>query len=39
LGLACAPVDADDAEQLLVVSRERASKDGSSGITPPEAIH
>jgi hypothetical protein len=39
LGLACAPLDAADAEHLLVVSRERAVKDGSSGVTPPEAIH
>jgi putative nucleotidyltransferase with HDIG domain len=39
LGLACAPLDANEAERLLVVSRERASKEGSSGIMPPEAIH
>jgi hypothetical protein len=39
LGLACAPVDAADAEHLLMVSRERAIKDGGSGIPPPEAIH
>jgi GGDEF domain-containing protein/putative methionine-R-sulfoxide reductase with GAF domain len=39
LGLACAPLDAADAEQLLMVSRERAIKDGGSGIPPPEAIH
>jgi putative nucleotidyltransferase with HDIG domain len=39
LGLGCAPLDAEDAERLLVVSRERSIKDGFSGITPPEAIH
>lgn len=39
LGLACAPLDAAEAERLLVVSRERAVKDGISGISPPEAIH
>lgn len=39
LGLACAPLDSADAEHLLVVSRERAVKDGGSGISPPEAIH
>jgi putative nucleotidyltransferase with HDIG domain len=39
LGLACAPLDAADAERLLVVSRERAVKNGTSDISPPEAIH
>jgi GGDEF domain-containing protein/putative methionine-R-sulfoxide reductase with GAF domain len=39
LGLACAPGDADEAERLLIVSRERSIKDGLSGLTPPEAIH
>jgi GGDEF domain-containing protein len=39
LGLACAPVDAADAERLLVVSRDRALKTGPTGISPPEAIH
>ena len=39
LGLACAPIDAGEAERLLVVSRERSIRDGSSGVTPPEAIH
>jgi putative nucleotidyltransferase with HDIG domain len=39
LGLASAPLDAADAEHLLVVSRERAVKDSGSGISPPEAIH
>jgi putative nucleotidyltransferase with HDIG domain len=39
LGLACAPLDAAEAERLLAVSRERAVKNGTSGISPPEAIH
>jgi putative methionine-R-sulfoxide reductase with GAF domain len=39
LGLACGPVDAAKAEQLLGVSRERATSDGSSGTKPPESIH
>ena len=39
LGLACAPLDASEAERLLVVSRERAVKNGTSAISPPEAIH
>jgi GGDEF domain-containing protein/putative methionine-R-sulfoxide reductase with GAF domain len=39
LGLACAPLDAADAEHLLMVSRERAIKDAGSGLPPPEAIH
>jgi GGDEF domain-containing protein len=38
LGLACAPLDASDAERLLIVSRERAIKGGNSG-NAPEAIH
>jgi putative nucleotidyltransferase with HDIG domain len=39
LGLACAPFDAAEAERLLVVSRERAITNGTSGISPPGAIH
>ena len=39
LGLACAPLDADDAERLLVLARERSIKDGLSGLKPPEAVH
>jgi putative nucleotidyltransferase with HDIG domain len=39
LGLACAPLDAAEAERLLVVSRERAAKNNTSGVTVPEAIH
>jgi putative nucleotidyltransferase with HDIG domain len=39
LGLACAPLDAAEAERLLVVAREQATEDGIAGITPPEAIH
>jgi putative nucleotidyltransferase with HDIG domain len=39
LGLACAPQDAREAERLLVVSRERAVKNGTSGISPPGSIH
>jgi GGDEF domain-containing protein len=38
-GLACAPLDAAEAERLLVVSRERAINNGKSGISPPGAIH
>jgi putative nucleotidyltransferase with HDIG domain len=39
LGLACAPIDAVEAERLLVVSRERAIGNGASGTPPPGAIH
>jgi len=39
LGLACAPFDATEAQRLLVVSRERAITNGTSGISPPGAIH
>lgn len=39
LGLACAPFDAAEAERLLVVSRERAVNNGTSGNFPPGAIH
>jgi len=38
-GLACAPSDAGEAERLLVISRERASKGGAPGFIPPGAIH
>jgi putative nucleotidyltransferase with HDIG domain len=38
-GLACGPLDAADAEQLLVLSRERAINVGNSAIPPPGAIH
>jgi putative nucleotidyltransferase with HDIG domain len=39
LGLACAPLDAQEAERLLVVSRERAVKNSISAVSPPGAIH
>ena len=39
LGLACAPLDAQEAERLLLVSRERAVKNSISGMSPPGAIH
>ncbi len=39
LGLASAPLDAVEAGRLLGVSRDRAAKNESSGISPPEAIH
>lgn len=39
LGLACGPVDAAKAEQLLRVSRDRVTQDGSSTPKPPESIH
>jgi putative nucleotidyltransferase with HDIG domain len=39
VGLACAPLDAGEAERLLVVSRERAINNGTTGISPPGAIH
>jgi 4-hydroxy-3-methylbut-2-en-1-yl diphosphate synthase IspG/GcpE len=39
LGLASAPLDAVEAERLLGVSRDRAAKNESPGISPPEAIH
>ena len=38
-GLACAPLDAAEADRLLVVARERAISNGKSGIPPPGAIH
>jgi GGDEF domain-containing protein len=39
LGLACAPLDAAEAERLLNVSRERAINNGPTGISSPRAIH
>ena len=39
LGLACAPLDGEEAQRLLVVSRERAGANSISGASPPEAIH
>jgi putative nucleotidyltransferase with HDIG domain len=39
LGLACAPVDAGEAQRLLLVSRERAGRNSIAGMLPPEAIH
>lgn len=39
LGLACGPVDAAKAEQLLGVSRERATPGGTSGVKPHGSIH
>jgi GGDEF domain-containing protein len=39
IGLACAPLDAAEAERLLVVSRERVINNDTSDITPPGAIH
>jgi len=38
VGVASAPSDAGEAERLLIVARERASK-GSAGLTPPESVH
>jgi putative nucleotidyltransferase with HDIG domain len=37
LGVASGPLEANDAEELLAISRERARETG--GRTPPEAIH
>jgi len=39
LGLACAPADGEEAQRLLVVSRERAGENNIAGVSPPEAIH
>jgi putative nucleotidyltransferase with HDIG domain len=38
-GIASAPSDAGEAERLLIVARERALKGGSTGVTPPGAVH
>ena len=39
LGLACAPLDGESADRLLMVSRERAAENGPLGNSSAEAIH